>query len=119
LVRLGFQVLSRDRSAMLLQRDGLLELPVHIDWFARRKGVPFTREQIGLSIAKAVNGSEPVGIMFHHALMDEGEREAAGELLSLLSSHDRAQCRQMITLAAGQSHNQLQVQSYSSGCYQS
>jgi hypothetical protein len=33
--------------------------------------------------------------MFHHALMDAEEIEAAGELLSLLASHERAACHTM------------------------
>lgn len=119
LTRLGFQVLSRDHSAMPLRLDGLWELPVQVNWFAKRKGVPFTREQAGRLIAEAMSRSDPVGIMFHHALMDKGERYATSELLSLLSSHEQAQCRLMYTLATDQAVSSVKVHSYSSGCYQS
>lgn len=119
LTRLGFRALSRDSSAEPLDLPGLLELPVRVDWFAKRKGVPLTREQIGMLIAEAMGGSHPVGIMLHHALMDEGERYAAGELLSLLSSHDRAQCRLMQALVADQSDGEFRLQSHSGECHQS
>ncbi|HKG13628.1 MAG TPA: hypothetical protein VKB12_09815, partial [Pyrinomonadaceae bacterium] len=35
----GFRVLSRDATARPLDLAGLYELPVRVDWFARRKGV--------------------------------------------------------------------------------
>ena len=102
LTRLGFRALSRDDSAEPLRLAGLFELPVHVDWFAKHKGAALSREQVGMLIAKRAGDSTCVGIMFHHALMDEGERHAVGELLSLLSSHERAQCRLMQAMVAGQ-----------------
>jgi peptidoglycan/xylan/chitin deacetylase (PgdA/CDA1 family) len=86
----GFRILSRDRTAAPLNLDGLFELPVTIDWFAQRKGVRLSLDELGAAMASAVRTSSPLGIMFHHALMDEGERRRAGELLDLLASHHNA-----------------------------
>jgi len=90
--RAGFRILSRDATAMPLALDGLLELPVTIDWFARRKGLRLSFDQLGTALAIAVRTSERVGIMFHHALMDEDELRRANELLALLASHPNAHC---------------------------
>jgi peptidoglycan/xylan/chitin deacetylase (PgdA/CDA1 family) len=119
LIRLGFRALSRDRSVEPLGLPGLVELPIQVDWLAKSKGVPLTREQIGRLIAERVEESKPVGVMFHHAVMDEDEREAAGELLSLLSSHNQAQCRLMHALVADQADSGFSFQSHSGGYPQS
>ena len=98
LIRLGFRILSRDSSAAPLNIPGLSELPVQVDWFAKRKGERLSLNQMGALIAGAVKDAKPVGIMFHHALMDAGERKAVGELLALLAAHNRAQSRPMQSL---------------------
>jgi hypothetical protein len=98
LARLGFEALSRDHTAERLNIRGLSELPVRIDWFAKRKGERLDLDQLGALIAGAMNDSEPIGIMFHHAAMGAEERGAAGELLALLSGHDRARCELMQSL---------------------
>lgn len=99
LVRLGFQVLSRDSSAGPLNVPGLFELPVRIDWFAKRKGARLDRNQLGFLIAEAIKDARPVGIMFHHAIMDAAERIKARDLLALLATHNQAQCRMMSAIA--------------------
>lgn len=91
----GLRVLSRDVTAQPLNLDGLIELPVTIDWFARARGVRLSREELGAALAAVAKASAPVGVMFHHALMDETERQQASELLALLASHPRAQCSLM------------------------
>jgi hypothetical protein len=95
----GFHILSRDATATPLNLDGLYELPVTIDWFARRKGVRLSLNELGSALAAAVRTSAPVGIMFHHALMDVEERQAVSELLALLVSHQNARCYLMERLA--------------------
>ncbi|HVG35720.1 MAG TPA: hypothetical protein VM911_21895 [Pyrinomonadaceae bacterium] len=90
--RAGLHILSRDATAAPLNLDGLYELPVTIDWFARRKGVRLSQHELGEALAASVRTSDPVGIMFHHALMDADEQRRAGELLALLASHQNAQC---------------------------
>ncbi len=96
----GFRVLSRDATARPLGGAGLYELPVRVDWFARRKGVRLRLEELGASLAERVNDvTSPVGVMFHHELMDGVELTRTGELLALLSAHPSARCRLMSALA--------------------
>lgn len=103
----GFRVLSRDVTARPLGVAGLRELPVRVDWFARRKGVRLSLEELGASLAKAVNdASSPVGVMFHHEPMDGVELYRAGELLALLSAHPSARCRLMSALALAPSQTE-------------
>lgn len=96
----GFRILSRDATAQPLDADGLIELPVAIDWFARGRGVRLRLEELGAALAASVKASAPVGVMFHHALMDETELRAVSELLSLLASHKGAQCSLMERLSS-------------------
>jgi predicted deacetylase len=91
--RAGFRVLSRDVTAQPLNIAGLHELPVTVDWFARRKGVRLERGALGTLLANAVaKSASPVGIMFHHALMDAEEFRCAGELCALLAAQTNARC---------------------------
>jgi hypothetical protein len=94
----GFRVLSRDATAKPLNVAGLYELPVAVDWFARRKGALLSLDKVGLQLAISARSSAPVGVMFHHELMDEEEMRRADELLSLLASHHNARCRLMSAL---------------------
>jgi peptidoglycan/xylan/chitin deacetylase (PgdA/CDA1 family) len=96
---LGFRALSRDSTAPTLGIPGLCELPVHVDWLARRKGQRLSRVQVGELLA-ARRGTAPTGVMLHHAVMDATDREAARELLELLASHGRARCLSMMQILA-------------------
>jgi hypothetical protein len=80
LVDLGFTVLSREWRAAPLGIDSLSELPIRIDWVK-----PDAHEQL----AAALTQSEPVGVMFHHAVMDGVDLARADELLALLADHAR------------------------------
>jgi peptidoglycan/xylan/chitin deacetylase (PgdA/CDA1 family) len=95
LEQVGFTLLSRDITATRLNTPGLMELPVSIDWFGHRKNVRLTPNEIGESLSKAVSSRAPVGVMLHHALVDDDERQRIGELLELLSSDSQANCRLM------------------------
>ena len=88
----GFSALSRDASATPFNARDLLELPVSVDWFAKRKKVPLTLAELGELVGAAASGPSPVGVMLHHAIMNEEEREKLGKLLQLLSSHSQAHC---------------------------
>lgn len=90
LAELGFLALSRESRAERLDVRGLQELPVAVDWFAHTKGQRHTRDELGELLARATEGEEPVGIMFHHAEMDASELADAAELLDLLARHERA-----------------------------
>lgn len=98
LVELGFDILSREARAEPLGVEGLRELPVSVDWFAKRKGVRLPRAELGDLIAARIRDGRPVGVMFHHALMDSEELRAAGELAALVAGHERTRCRQMLAL---------------------
>ena len=91
----GFTLLSRDITAKQLDIPALTELPVSIDWFGHRKKVRLTPDEIGASLSAAVSSQAPVGVMLHHALVDDEEREMIGELLKLLSSRSQVRCRLM------------------------
>jgi hypothetical protein len=97
----GFRVLSRDVTAPPLGVTGLCELPVTVDWFARRKGVRLSLAEVGAQLAAATGGPQPVGVMFHHALMCVRELQRAGELLALLAAHPNARCYLMDELVTG------------------
>lgn len=88
----GFTVLSRDSTATRFNTEGLIELPVSVDWFGHRKNVRMTPNEIGDSLRTAVSSQQPVGVMLHHALINDEERERIGELLNLLSSHSQVHC---------------------------
>ena len=98
LAELGFRVLSRDATAAPLALPGLAELPVHVDWFAKRKGARISQQQLGQQIAAASVERRRVGIMLHHAVMDDDEMVPLAQLLALLSGHANARCRQMKAL---------------------
>jgi len=91
----GFTLLSRDVTAKQLDIADLMELPVSIDWFGHRKKVRLTSNEIGDALSATVSSREPVGVMLHHALVDDEEREMIGELLKLLSSRSQVRCRLM------------------------
>jgi predicted deacetylase len=85
---LGFRVLSRDAAAPAANVPGLTEIRIHVDWFARRKGERLSRAAVAERMAADITrGARPLGVMLHHAVMDERERASAGELLDLLADH--------------------------------
>jgi hypothetical protein len=101
LADLGFDALSRESRAEPLGGPGLAELPVSVDWFAHRKGDRLApRELAELAARAGTDASRPVGIMFHHAVMDDDEMRRAGELLDLIARHPNARVEPMRTLIA-------------------
>ena len=100
LSELGFRVLSRDASAPSLAVSSLKELPISIDWFAKKNGERLSFQSLGTLIAAKVKQKQPIGIMLHHELMSAAERELLGDLLVLLSTHRQARCRLMAEIAA-------------------
>lgn len=91
----GFQVLSRDLTAIPLQVSGLFELPISIDWFAKHKGNRVTFEELAGETISAIRTQPQVGIMLHHAVLEQSDFEHLHNLLSLLSTHPKASCRLM------------------------
>ncbi len=89
LAELGFSVLSRESRAEPLGVAGLRELPVSLDF------VRLEPDELARRFAAA---APPVGVMFHHAEMDDAEMDRAGELLALLAGHPRVVARPMMAL---------------------
>ncbi len=98
---LGFTALSRDVSAGTAGVPGLRELPVTVDWFAKRRGGgAVDRTGRGELLAAAVSsciarGDEAVppaavGVMLHHAEARAEDLADISELAELLAAHDRA-----------------------------
>ena len=98
LAELGFAALSREARAAPLDVPGLQELPVSVDWFARRHGERLSPAELGGRIAASIDGGAPVGVMFHHAIMDAGDLRRTTDLLTLLADHERAQPVPMMEL---------------------
>ena len=96
---LGFRVLSRDATATSFGLSDLKELPISIDWFAKKKGERLSFHSLGRVIAKTVKQTQQVGIMLHHELMSAGERDHLNDLLFLLSTHRQARCTLMAEMA--------------------
>jgi hypothetical protein len=84
LVAAGFRVLSRESRAPALGLKGLDELPVHVDWFAHRRGVRLTPAELGQLLAAEGRSGRPVGVMLHHAVMDGDDLRRLDELLGVL-----------------------------------
>jgi len=88
LAELGFEILSRESRAEPL--GVLRELPVSLDF------VRLEPDDLARRFARA---APPVGVMFHHAEMDDAAMDRAGELLALLAGHPRVAARPMMALA--------------------
>jgi hypothetical protein len=91
LVELGFTLLSREQQA---ERLGLLpELPVHLD-VAR-----LSPEELDTRFAAQVREGGPIGVMFHHGVMEPEDMTRASELLELLAGHVNVVARSMAELS--------------------
>jgi hypothetical protein len=89
---LGFRVLSREARAEPFGVPGLAELPVCVDWVRLEPATAAER------IAAAIRARGPVGVMFHHEVMDDASLRRAGDLLTLLAGHESARTERMTTL---------------------
>ena len=94
-------MLSREARAAPLDVPGLRELPVSVDWFAHRHGERLTLVELGARIAEAIGTGRPLGVMFHHAVMDAEEMRRAAELLSAIAGHEGARPMSMMEVAGG------------------
>jgi hypothetical protein len=90
---LGFAVLSREHRAQRFGLDGLAELPVHLD-VAR-----LSPEELDERFAGHVRDGGPVGVMFHHAVMERDDFDRAAQLLRELARHGNVRPRPMLTPA--------------------
>ncbi len=95
----GFEALSRDETADPFDIPGLIELPIRIDWFRKRKGEPLSRKAFGEYLAEGIRRGKTAGLMFHHAIMDDEDLRCLDELLYLLAAHSYAKFYSMKSLA--------------------
>lgn len=99
LERHGFRVLSQDITAPRLGSVFLERLPVAVDWCKWREGPGSSWQSLGQRVADALAGeSGPVGIMLHHAVMDEDDRSRLDALLSTLARSEIVRCHRMVSL---------------------
>jgi peptidoglycan/xylan/chitin deacetylase (PgdA/CDA1 family) len=96
----GHVGLSRDASAGRLDRPGLAEVPVSIDWSSRRHAGPADRAE---AIAAYVSAGGPVGVMVHHAVMDRADRRALAALLTLITTSPMAVPTTVLAVATARS----------------
>lgn len=102
LERLGFRALSQDLSAPRLGSVFLERLPVAVDWCKWREGPDSSWKSLGQRVADALAGDAgPVGIMLHHAVMDEDDRSRLDALLSTLAGSEKVCCHRMVSLVTG------------------
>jgi hypothetical protein len=101
LLEAGVAVLSRDRSAEPLGVEGLTECPIASDWLLKRKGVRVTPDVWAGEFATAIAAADaPLGVMLHHAVMDDSDRKALGAVLTLLRNHSSVHAVRMREAAA-------------------
>ena len=98
---LGYAALSRDASAQA--QGDLPELPVHVDWTrelreARAAGVD-PLQQVSVALARHAKAGKAVGLMLHHAVMDDAERDLLARGLARWSVHPHARWCPMRDLA--------------------
>jgi hypothetical protein len=80
--------LSRDESARAFGFDGLAECPIHVDWFAKRRQERMSQVEWSKYLAAQINrAAGTLGVMLHHAVMDDAERSAWRDVLRLLARH--------------------------------
>jgi hypothetical protein len=100
LAELGFAALSRDRGARPAQH-ALQELAVDVDWSKhwRTHGSEGGASAVVAAFAHALHeraaDGQPLGLMLHHAVMQQEERAALQELLGALAHHPRLRWRSM------------------------
>ena len=98
LAALDFELLSRDATAET-SADELDELPVTLDWTGRR-GAPAGAFSWGTAIAVSLRtAQQPIGLMLHHAVMSDVDREMVGALLDVLTCHDAVRFASMLDIA--------------------
>ncbi|HET8745432.1 MAG TPA: hypothetical protein VFM98_07495 [Ramlibacter sp.] len=99
LAGLGFEALSRDRSAQPAQ-SALPELPVDVDWSRhwREGGAAAVASALVQALrARAADGA-PLGLMLHHGAMAREELDCLAGLLAAVARHPRLNWRGMRAL---------------------
>lgn len=100
---IGVRALSRDASAK--PQPVLTELPVHCDWTrqcrqAREAGTSLI-SNVTVDMLRYLNTQPTIGLMLHHAVMDEEELGLLQHLLTAWTAHPNARWVQMRALLPG------------------
>jgi len=66
-------------------------VPVHLDF------VRLSPEELDSRFAEHVANGGPVGVMFHHAVMEREDYDRASSLLELLAHHPMVRARHLLT----------------------
>jgi peptidoglycan/xylan/chitin deacetylase (PgdA/CDA1 family) len=96
---LGFRVLSRDLTATSLPVPGLRQVPITVDWFARRNGHRVDREGRAALLAAAARRGR-IGLMLHHAVMTEDDLSDLDDVLALVTAHEAVALTTLVQSAA-------------------
>ena len=102
LAELGYAALSRDRGAP--SQRALAELPVDVDWCKQqRSGGPVA---IATALARAIRersaDGQPLGLMLHHAQMDNDELALLERWFAALVCHPQVRWRTMRSLQSAE-----------------
>lgn len=87
---LGFRALSRDAGAAPLRAGALHSLPVHVDWMKHRDAAATPTapapdlQRIGALLGDSCRREATVGLMLHHAVMQDADFAALEQLLMAL-----------------------------------
>jgi predicted deacetylase len=108
LAALGFSALSRSRGAE--PQQALPELPVDVDWckqqrIARERGEADGGTRIAAELAQRVAAGGPVGLMLHHAAMDDADLALLDVFLRTTRRHPKARWMPMRDLLRGSPPN--------------
>lgn len=86
---MGFAMFSNDQADG--ECDGLAMLPVTLDWDRARR-----EDRLESALAgQLASATAPVGIMLHHATLDELARATLAATLALFADHDKISLRSM------------------------
>ncbi len=80
----GFRVLSRALPLKTAPSKKVMELPVSVDLYDWKNRGLKSAAEIRRAFQKGLEFGEPIGILTHHAVMDEAERKFLGKLLEEL-----------------------------------
>jgi hypothetical protein len=96
LAEIGFAALSRDRGARPVQ-GALQEIPVDINWTRhwREGGAPGVAAAFNRAFSERAADGQALGLMLHHAVMNQDEFSLLMQWLGVLSAHPHVRWRSM------------------------
>jgi hypothetical protein len=107
LAELGYAALSRDRGATA--QRALAELPVDVDWCKQHRagGPGAIADDLARAIRARSADGQPLGLMLHHAQMDDDQLVLLERWFAALARHPQVQWRTMRALQSAE-QNALQ-----------